>query len=159
MFVAKGPHPSIAGPSPLERVPKRRVRSLGYKMGFSYHHPMKPTPLTYARAKRMRREPTEAERKLWGVLRNRSLAGFKFYRQVPVGPYIVDFINQEFGVVIEVDGATHGDAGEISHDEKRTAFLQAQGLIIHRVNNSDVFQHMGDVCDGILLVMAGRSAN
>ena len=64
---------------------------------------MNPTPLTYARAKRMRREPTAAEAKLWGALRNRSLGGFKFYRQVPIGPYIVDFINYEWGVVVEVN--------------------------------------------------------
>ena len=114
---------------------------------------MNPTPLTYARAKRMRREPTAAEAKLWGVLRNRSLAGFKFYRQVPVGPYIVDFINHEFGVVIEVDGATHGDADEVAHDEMRTAFLQSKKLLVHRVGNVDVYENLSGVCDRILLVM------
>jgi very-short-patch-repair endonuclease len=119
---------------------------------------MKSTPLTYARAKRMRFEPTEAERKLWGVLRNKSLAGFKFNRQVPVGPFIVDFIYQEFGVVIEVDGATHGDAHEITHDEKRTAYLNVQGLIVHRVDNIEVFKNMSAVCDGIIAVMEERGA-
>ncbi len=117
---------------------------------------MDPTPLTYARAKRMRREPTAAEGKLWGVLRNRSLGGFKFYRQVPVGPYIVDFINHEFGVVIEVDGATHGDAEEVARDEKRSAYLQSKGLHVHRVGNLDVYENLIGVCDGILLVMAER---
>jgi very-short-patch-repair endonuclease len=118
---------------------------------------MHPTPLTYARAKRMRREPTAAEGKLWGALRNRSLGGFKFYRQVPVGPYIVDFINHEFGVVIEVDGATHGDADEVAHDERRTAYLQLKGLHVHRVGNLDVYENLIGVCDGILLVMAERA--
>ncbi len=119
---------------------------------------MKPTPLTYVCAKRMRREPTEAERKLWGVLRNRSLGGFKFYRQVPVGPYIVDFINHEFGVVIEVDGATHGALEEVAHDHQRTLYLEAQGLRVHRVLNVDVFKNIDGVCDGILIVMAERGA-
>ena len=118
---------------------------------------MDPTPLTYARAKRMRREMTGAERKLWGALRNRSLGGFKFYRQVPVGPYIVDFINHEFGVVIEVDGATHGDAGEMAHDEKRSSFLQSTGLHVHRVGNLDVYENLIGVCDGILMLMAERA--
>jgi very-short-patch-repair endonuclease len=117
---------------------------------------MKPTPLTYARAKSMRREPTEAERKLWGYLRNRSLGGFKFYRQVPVGPYIVDFISHKFGVVIEVDGATHGNEDEIAHDERRSTFLKEQGLNIYRVNNIDVFENIIGVCDGILIFMAER---
>ena len=119
---------------------------------------MKPTPLTYARAKRMRREPTEAERKLWGALRNRSLGGFKFYRQVPIGPYIVDFINHEFGVVIEVDGATHGSVEELAHDQRRTSYLEAQGLRVHRVLNADVFTSMQDVCDGVLIVLTERGA-
>ncbi len=114
---------------------------------------MDPTPLTYARAKRMRREPTGAERKLWGALRNRSLGGFKFYRQVPVGPYIVDFINHEFGLVIEVDGATHGDAEEVARDEKRSAFLKAEGFFVHRVGNLDVYENIIGVCDGILMVL------
>jgi very-short-patch-repair endonuclease len=117
---------------------------------------MKPTPLTYARAKRMRREPTEAERKLWGVLRNRSLGGFKFYRQVPVGSYIVDLINQKFCVVIEVDGATHRDESEIAHDKKRTAFLKTEGLVVHRIDNLEVFNNISGVCDGILAVITER---
>jgi very-short-patch-repair endonuclease len=88
---------------------------------------IKPTPLIYAHAKRMRREPTGAERKLWSALRNRSLGGLKFYRQVPVGLYIVDSINREFGVVVEVDGATHGEGEAIAHDEKRSAFRRTSG--------------------------------
>ena len=120
---------------------------------------MDTTPLTYARAKRMRREPTEAERKLWGYLRNRSLGGFKFYRQVPVGPFIVDFINHEFGVVIEVDGATHGDADDVARDEKRSAYLRSKGLYVQRVGNLDVYENLIGVCDGILLVMAERAGS
>jgi len=116
----------------------------------------KPSPLTYARAKRMRSSPTEAERKLWGALRNRGLGGFKFYRQVPIGPYIVDFINHEFGVVIEVDGATHGEVVEIEQDAKRTRFLREQGLVVHRADNIDVFQNLAGVCDSILLLLQAR---
>ena len=134
------------------------MRSLGHELIFQYRKQMTPTPLTYARAKRMRREPTAAERKLWGALRNRSLGGFKFYRQVPVGPYIVDFINHEWGVVIEVDGATHGDADEVAHDEKRTVFLTSKGLHVHRVWNADVFENMVGVCDSILIVLEKRVA-
>jgi very-short-patch-repair endonuclease len=117
-----------------------------------------PSPLTYARAKRMRREPTEAERRLWGALRGRCLGGLKFYRQVPVGPYIVDFINQEFGVVIEVDGVTHCDAHEVEHDLRRTAFLEARGLLVHRVYNTEVYRHLNDVLDGIYAVVMERTS-
>ncbi len=134
------------------------MRSLGHKLNPHYSATMKTKPLTYARAKRMRREPTDAERKFWGVLRNKSLCGLKFYRQVPVGPYIADFVNHEFGVVLEVDGATHGDAHEIARDEKRTAFLNAKGFVVHRIENAEVFKNMNGVCDGILAVMIARGA-
>ncbi len=101
----------------------------------------------------MRREPTEAERRLWGALRNSRLGGYKFYRQVPIGPFIVDFLNQEFGLVVEVDGATHSTVDEIVYDVKRTAFLNAKGLRIHRVDNLEIIQNMSSVCDGILAAL------
>ncbi len=114
------------------------------------------SPLTYARAKRLRREMTEAERRLWYHLRGNRLNGYKFARQVPVGPYIVDFINHEYGLVIEVDGATHGEAHELSHDAKRTAFLEARGLRVLRALNIDVFTNINGVCDTILLALEER---
>jgi very-short-patch-repair endonuclease len=116
------------------------------------------SPLTYARAKRMRREPTDAERRLWGALRGRRLGGFKFYRQMPIGPYIVDFINQEFGLVVEVDGVTHGEDREVAHDARRTAFLESKGLLTHRVDSMAVYQHLGAVLDGIHAVLSERAA-
>ena len=73
-----------------------------------------------------------------------------------MGAYIVDFINHEFGVVIEVDGATHSDAHEIAHDERRSAYLEEQGFLIYRAGNIDVFENIIGVCDGILIVMAER---
>jgi very-short-patch-repair endonuclease len=115
-------------------------------------------PLTYARAKRMRREPTEAETRLWGALRGRRLGGLKFYRQKPIGPYIVDFINQEHGVIVEVDGVTHGVDAAVAHDVRRTTFLEAQGIFVHRVDNLAMFQNLGDVLDGIYAVVMERAA-
>ncbi len=116
-----------------------------------------PTPLTYARAKRMRREPTEAERRLWFHLRGKHLNGYKFYRQVPVGPYIVDFICHRHALVIEVDGATHGGDHEMEYDQRRTAFLQQRGLRVHRVPNLDVFTTMEGVLEGILELLESRA--
>jgi very-short-patch-repair endonuclease len=105
----------------------------------------------------MRQSPTEAERRLWTALRGKRLGGLKFYRQVPVGPYIVDFINHEFGVVIEVDGATHGDVHEVEHDLRRTAFLDARGLIVHRVDNLSVYRQLEAVLDGIYAIVSDRA--
>ena len=106
----------------------------------------------------MRREPTEAELRLWGALRGRRLGGLKFYRQKPIGPYIVDFIDQEHGVIVEVDGATHVGDAVVRHDAQRTAFLAGQGYVVHRVDNLAVFQNLGDVLDGIYAVVIERAA-
>ena len=110
-------------------------------------------PITYARAKGMRNDPTEAERKLWGALRNRRLCDLKFYRQVPIGPYIVDFICHDHGVVVELDGVTHSEDSEIVHDEKRSRYLQSLGLVVHRVWNTDIYCHFADAVDGIYAVV------
>jgi very-short-patch-repair endonuclease len=119
---------------------------------------MKPsTPLNYARAKRMRSEPVDAERKLWGALRNRTLGGLKFYRQVPIGPYIVDFVCHAHGVVVELDGGTHGEDREIAHDESRTRYLESRGLKVHRVNNSELYRNIGAALDGIYAVVTERA--
>ncbi len=99
----------------------------------------------------MRREMTEAERRMWYLLRGNRLNGFKFYRQVPVGPYIVDFINQQFGLVIEVDGATHAEVHELAHDHRRTAYLISRGLHVLRANNHDVYTNIDGVCETILI--------
>lgn len=61
------------------------------------------------RARQMRLHPTDAERKLWYALRGRRFLNFKFRRQVPVGPYIADFLSFETRLIVEVDGGQHSD--------------------------------------------------
>jgi very-short-patch-repair endonuclease len=106
------------------------------------------------RARSLRKTETQAERILWEALRARRLGGYKFVRQLPIGPYFADFACREQKLIIEVDGATHGDADEIAHDEKRSAFLLAEGWRIHRCWNDDVFMNLSGVCDSILLLLA-----
>ena len=69
---------------------------------------------------------TDAERKLWRHLRNRELGGWKFKRQYPVGPFIVDFICLEKNVVIEVDGGQHAE--NEAQDLQRSAYLNKWGI-------------------------------
>jgi very-short-patch-repair endonuclease len=92
-----------------------------------------------------------AERRLWEAIRNRRLAGLKFVRQLPVGPYVADFACRERKLILEVDGATHGTESELRYDEKRTAFLQAEGFRVIRCWNDDVFTNLEGVLEGILL--------
>ena len=87
------------------------------------------------RARSMRREPTEAERRMWRVLRGRRLAAFKFRRQETIGPYIADFVCYERRVVIEIDGGQHA---ENAYDGRRDAWFQDRGYTVLRFWNADV---------------------
>ncbi|CAB5717687.1 Protein of uncharacterised function (DUF559) [Aeromonas hydrophila] len=106
---------------------------------------------THPFAKRMRREATLAEQKLWLQLRDRRLAGVKFRRQMPIGPYIVDFISLEQRLIIEVDGAQHNEPAKRQYDGVRTAYLNQQGLRVIRVWNNDVLSRMEAVLELLLL--------
>jgi len=90
-------------------------------------------------ARRLRRNATIPERMLWNRLRGGSLAGLKFRRQQPIGPYIVDFFCHEAALVVEVDGRSHDDRGK--EDCQRETFLrEQQRLQVLRVSNDDVLK-------------------
>jgi very-short-patch-repair endonuclease len=96
--------------------------------------------------RRLRRNPTDAERKLWFALRDRRLGGFKFVRQEAIGPYIVDFVCREKRLIIEVDGGQHA---ENRRDRMRDSVLTAEGYHVLRFWNSDVLRNR----DGVLSVI------
>ena len=108
------------------------------------------------RARGLRHKQTEAEKRLWGYLRDRRLNGHKFVRQEPIGPYVADFLCRDRKLIVEVDGATHSEAPEVVHDERRTRFLQEQGFRVLRIQNTDVFTILPDVLDMILMALDGR---
>ena len=114
------------------------------------------TPKSLERARTLRKDDTEAERRLWEAIRNRRLGNFKFVRQLSVGPYIADFACRDCKLIVEVDGATHGTDAEVSYDERRSAYLGEQGYRILRFWNDDVYKGLPDVCDAILLALAER---
>jgi len=99
-------------------------------------------------ARKLRTEQTDAERKLWRVLRSRQFEGVKFKRQVPFPPYIVDFYCDAARLVIEVDGGQH----EIHtvEDESRTRFLERRSLNVIRFTNLDVLMNLEGVTETIL---------
>jgi len=102
---------------------------------------------TLRRAKAMRSDMSQPERDLWTALRAHRFNGVKFSRQVPVGPYILDFAARARKLAIEVDGDTH--AGNEAHDERRTAWLEEQGYHVIRFSNADVMHNL----EGVLLVI------
>src|SRR5271166_5108006 len=88
-----------------------------------------------ARARTMRGTPTDAELRLWRLLRDRRLSSLKFRRQVPVGPYIVDFLCVGSRLIVEVDGSQHAES---PRDEVRDAYLAREGWIVLRFWNHEV---------------------
>lgn len=100
-------------------------------------------------ARGLRKNMTEAESKLWSHIRGKLLSGYRFRRQHPIPPYIADFVCISENLIIEVDGATHGDADEIAYDERRTAFLKSQGWRIARYGNEEIYKNADDVLDDI----------
>ena len=102
-------------------------------------------------AREMRHEPTLAEQALWRILRRRAFHGMKFRRQVPVGPYIADFLCAEAKLIIEADGGQHGGVG----DEQRDVWLEAQGYRVIRLWNSEVLEHGDEGAHAALEVRLG----
>jgi len=78
------------------------------------------------------------------------LDGFKFSRQEPIGPYIVDFVCRAKKLVAEIDGVTHETPEELAHDVARTEFLVGQGYRVIRFRNEEVFGDLGPVLDEIM---------
>jgi len=108
--------------------------------------------MTSNRARALRQRLTDAERKLWHHLRDRQLGGWKFRRQHPVGPFIVDFICLEKKVVIEVDGGQHAENEE--KDTQRSAYLEKMGYRIVRFWNNEVLLETEAVLNTIFASLA-----
>lgn len=113
-------------------------------MGGSAYDPEMPSK----NARYLRKNQTEAEKRLWWSLRRKQLRGARFRRQAPIGPYIVDFFCPEAKLIIELDGGQHADA--VAADTRRTAWLEARSYRVVRFWNNDVMENI----DGVLEVIA-----
>lgn len=104
-------------------------------------------------ARRLRRDMTDAERKLWHHLRRRQLLDYRFRRQLPLGPYVVDFAGLETKLIIEVDGSQHFNA---TGDVARTQWLHEHGFQVLRFWNNDVLANTERVVTAIFDVLSAR---
>lgn len=104
--------------------------------------------LLIEQARYMRKNPTPAEALLWGELRARKLAGYKFRRQHPIRSFIVDFYCPAYKLIIEIDGPIH--KSQKAYDNIRNDHLQAMGYNVLRFNNQQVENHLIDVLEEIL---------
>jgi len=101
-------------------------------------------------SRQLRENMTDAERNLWAKIRMKQLKGYQFYRQKPIGDYIVDFFCPRAKLVIEVDGSQHF-AGEMTEDDRiRDEYLSSLGLRVLRFTNIDVLTHIEEVVESII---------
>jgi len=98
-------------------------------------------------ARRLRNQSTKAEQIMWRVLRNRQLSGYKFYRQVPLGAYVVDFCCKSRQFIIEIDGGIH--VGRETQDQEREKSLEKLGFQVIRFTNDQVNNDLNQVVEVI----------
>jgi very-short-patch-repair endonuclease len=101
------------------------------------------------RSRKLRASQTSAEARLWQALRNRKLARWKFRRQHPIDRYVVDFVTLDGKLVVEVDGVTYSESGELIRDEHRTHVIESLGFLVVRVTNVDVYENLEGVLEMI----------
>ncbi|MBW8743035.1 MAG: endonuclease domain-containing protein [Sphingomonas sp.] len=104
------------------------------------------------RARELRANATPSERILWRALSARKVSGVRFNRQVPIGPFICDFVSRSAKLIIEVDGGQHG--WQTDEDAARTRYLESQGYRVIRFWNSDVLEGLEGVVAEIATVIA-----
>ena len=132
------------GPSPLAGEGLGRGKGLRFTRG-----------VIGERAKAMRSAPTDAEHRLWQILRAKRPAGYKFKRQLPIDSFIVDFACLRERLIVEADGGQH----EAKSDARRDAYLTAQGFKILRFWNNDIFSNEDGVIERILVALESPLPN
>jgi very-short-patch-repair endonuclease len=103
------------------------------------------------RARKLRKEATETEVRLWSCLRRKQLDAFRFRRQQPIGPYVVDFYCPEARLIVELDGGQHAERE--AEDAARTAWLEARGYRVLRFWNNDTLSNTEGVLTMIVAAL------
>ncbi|MGO8868982.1 MAG: endonuclease domain-containing protein [Alphaproteobacteria bacterium] len=119
-------------------------------MSSKHRPPPQPRPEISDRARRLRRDETEAERRVWRAIRDRRL-GVKFRRQVPIGPYFADFACVARKLVVELDGGQHAEPTR--YEEERGRVTAANGYRVLRFWNNDVMDNLDGVVEAIRLAL------
>lgn len=101
-------------------------------------------------ARSLRNNMTDAEQLLWSRLRRKQVLDVQFYRQKPIGSFIVDFYAPKVSLVIELDGGQHFEPDQQDYDRRRTAFMEYHGLTVLCFNNLDVLRNIDGVMEMIL---------
>ena len=109
-----------------------------------------------SRARQLRKNMTDAERRLWSGLRDRRLDGLKFRRQVALGPYYADFMCFSHLLIVELDGSQHQEEEQFWYDYRRTKYLERLGYRVMRFQNVDVLRYPVQVLEQIWAIARER---
>jgi very-short-patch-repair endonuclease len=101
------------------------------------------------KARQLRKNLTDSERALWSRLRNKQILDIQFYRQKPIGEYIVDFFAPRAKLVVEVDGSQHRVGDHVQKDRIRNGYLASVGLKVLRFNSREVLKESDAVVEAI----------
>jgi very-short-patch-repair endonuclease len=115
------------------------------KEALAPHH-REISPFLRGAARRLRRTATTSEAKLWALLRARRFVDYKFRRQVPVGPYVADFVCFSARLIVELDGSQHADSPS---DNRRDAWFLREGFRTLRIWNTHLLADRNSVSDAI----------
>ena len=105
------------------------------------------------KARQLRKNLTDSERALWSHLRNKQVLGIQFYRQKPLGDYIVDFFAPRAKLVVEVDGSQHLGGNHVEKDRIRDGYLASLGLKVLRFHSREVMEESDAVVEAIFRVI------
>ena len=100
-------------------------------------------------ARQLRTNMTDGEQMIWARLRRKQLLGVQFYRQKPIGTYIVDFFAPKAKLVVEIDGSQHFAGDHAIKDKKRDTYLSNLGLLVLRFNNLQALRETDAVVETI----------
>ncbi|MGD8559316.1 MAG: endonuclease domain-containing protein [Gammaproteobacteria bacterium] len=117
-------------------------------------HQYNPKLKTTART--LRKRMTDSELKLWSRIRRKQIAGLQFYRQRPIGNYIVDFYCPGAQIVLEVDGSQHMNKPATQNDQYRDSYLKQQGIKVLRFDNLQIVKQLDAVVEEVHRTAASR---
>jgi very-short-patch-repair endonuclease len=120
---------------------------------------MKATHQTIGRARKLRRDMTNAEVILWSRLKGRQLYGWQFRKQHPIRGYIADFACAQAHLVIEIDGETHSTDSERRYDAIRTRAIESEGWTVVRFWNREVYNELDGVLNSIANVLGSQQTS
>ena len=109
------------------------------------------------KARILRSNMTDAEHFLWARVRRKQILGVQFYRQKPIGGFIVDFYAPRVNLIIELDGGQHFEPDQQQYDQRRSVFLEQQSLVVLRFTNLDVLKNLEGVMEIIFREVQGKS--